>query len=263
MNTRTISPEALKVIDAYQNFCLGGACVRIPYFNNKKVGSRRALPGQVGKGNPQEIEEEILLNLKKTRDTVGTLTPQNLTDLMVSESIGIDCSGYALYVLDAECRARSKGGIDRHLSFPLGKNIITRLLARFHPSTNTNVATFAHTKNSSEISLDKVAPGDIITILNTTQSERNHILIVTSVDYQNFTPIALYYTHSIAWPSDGSTNHGVRNGKIIITDIAKPIIEQQWQEKHTDTTDPLVSEKNYTLERAQQGTTTLRRLNWF
>ncbi len=263
MNTRTLSTEAQKVIQAYEQFCLGGACVRIPYFNNKKTGSRRALPSQIGKGNPKEIEDEILLTLKKTPATLGKISPQNLTDIMVAESIGIDCSGYALYVLDAESRSRGKGSIDRHLSFPLAGNIFMRILAHIHPSTNTNVATFAHPKNSSEIKLTEVMPGDIITILNTTQSERNHILIVTNVDYQNFVPTAIYYTHSIAWPSDGTHNHGIRHGKITITDISRPLNDQQWTESHADNPELAANEKNYTHERAQQGITTLRRLNWF
>ncbi len=263
MNTRTLSTEAQKVIQAYEQFCLGGTCVRVPYFNNKKAGSRRALPSQIGKGNPKEIEDEILLTLKKTRENVGNLNPQNLTDIMVSESIGIDCSGYALYVLDAESRSRGKGGIDRHLSFTLAGNIFMRILAHIHPATNTNVATFAHIKNSAEIKLNDAMPGDIITILNTAQSERNHILIVTNVDYQNFVPTAIYYTHSIAWPSDGTHNHGIRHGKIIITDIARPITEQQWLETHSENSQTGTPEKNYTHERANQGVTTLRRLNWF
>ncbi len=263
MNTRTLSDSTRSLITAYDSFTLGGAKIRIPYFNNKKTGIRRGLPAQLGKGSPEEITQEILIHLKTTRDKVPTLTPDALTQLMVNESIGIDCSGYAFYILDTESRARKLGALDRHLKFPLVRNIFMRFIARLYPASNTDVATLAHSSNSSEIKIDDVTPGDIITILNSSQhsqGDRNHILIIESVDYQNFKPITIHYTHSIAWPSDGTFNHGVRHGRIDILNSTQSLIEQRWTEIHENIQENTV---NYTHEKAKSGTTTLRRLNWF
>ena len=61
-------------------------------------------------------------------------------------------------------------------------------------------------------------------------SECNHIITIHQADYQNFMPIAIHYTHSIALPEDGQYGHGVRQGRIEILDPSKDILDQTWIE---------------------------------
>ena len=86
---------------------------------------------------------------------------------------------------------------------------------------------------------------------------RDHIALIYQIEYQNFVPVTLHYTHSVAWPTDGEYGHGIHDGRIDITDINKTIIEQRWNELGKN------DAENYTFMRAKISTTELRRLNWF
>ena len=103
-------------------------------------------------------------------------------------------------------------------------------------------------------------PADIITMTEGPQ-ERDHVLLVHQVDYQNFKPTTIHYTHSIAWPSDGVYGTGVRQGTIDILDIKKPITEQSWSEagKISSGKDANTQE-NYTFARALKARTEIRRM---
>ena len=115
------------------------------------------------------------------------------------------------------------------IAFP-NRSFLRRLAAKFGPIENTDVVTFTDNKNSITIDLQKIEPGDFITMTGT-ETERNHILIIHQVDYQNFVPTAIHYTHSIAWPDDGEYGHGVRQGLIEVLEPAKSLLEQKWTEK--------------------------------
>ena len=126
---------------------------------------------------------------------------------------------------------------------------------KLNPVKNADVLTFADEKNSSAIGMEDILPGDFITMCGT-ETERNHIVIAHEVDYQNLAPIALRYTHSIAWPDDGQYGHGVRQGSIEIVEPAKGILDQKWTEKEK------TGEENLTFIRAKVSTTEIRRLKW-
>lgn len=286
MNSKILSEKALTVIDQYTHFKIQNAVTSIPYYNNNHKKIRAALRALVGKGSPKDIFDETEISLIK--DGVrsanigavqnGSFVPAELTSdvlrkFLVDQNIGIDCSGFAYYVLNAESIARKKGTLDRHLHFPLSKGIIQKIRCKLRPIENTNVRTLAHDKNSRIIALDTIEPGDMITMINNmggtaTEPEkteknnevgeaRNHILVINQIEYQNFIPITIHYTHSMAWPTDGEYGHGVRTGDITILDIKKPLTEQLWSELGK------TGSENYTLARALNSRTEARRLNWF
>ena len=211
----------------------------------------------VGKGSPKDIYQETDLLLLKERLTPTFLPAQftgdTLKHFLVDNNIGIDCSGFAYYVLDAESVAQKKGSLDKHLSFPLSKGILKKIISKMRPAKNTNVATLAHEKNSHLVNIKDAAPGDMITM----RGNRDHVLVIHQIEYQNFVPITLHYSHSIAWPSDGEYGHGVRQGIITILDIAKPLTEQQWIENEKQ------NAANYTHARALESRTEIRRLKQF
>ena len=239
MNTKVLSQPALDIIEQYKN---------VPYFNNKTTARRGGLRVEVGKGSPKEIYDEVKdLSILQKVD-VKNFTQEEIKKFMVSNNIGIDCSGLAFYILNEESVSRGKGSLSRHLRFQ-------RFLARFRPVENINVLVFSDNKNSKIISIQDAQVGDIITMVG--DVERNHILIIHQIEYQNSIPITLHYTHSVAWPTDGEFGHGMHQGKIEIVDTKKPITEQRWIE--LDKT----GEENYTHMRALKSTTELRRLNWF
>ncbi|MEI6057865.1 MAG: hypothetical protein WCQ60_02735 [bacterium] len=271
MNSKLLSEKALTVVDQYAHFHIHGATTSVPYYNNNHKKIRAALRATTGKGSPRDIFDETEITLVK-EGSFGAikggafrpdlLTNENLRHFLVDQDLGIDCSGFVYHVLNAESTANRNGSLDRHLHFPLCKGIIGKIRCTMRPVENASVATFAHEKNSHVIALSDVQPGDFITMLgvaNLTLSAatRDHIVIITHVEYQNFVPTVLHYVHSIAWPSDGEYGHGVRSGTISIIDINKPLLEQIWEEAGK------TGLENYTRERATAATTELRRLNWF
>jgi hypothetical protein len=92
-------------------------------------------------------------------------------------------------------------------------------------------------------------------------AERNHILVIYQIEYQNFIPTTLHYAHAIAWPTDGEFGHGLHKGIIEIINPEKDLFEQRWIELGKDS---LVNgDENYTFSRARKSKTEIRRLNWF
>lgn len=258
MNTKFLSDKAISIIDQYKNFKIGNAICSIPYYNNRYRGGRAKLRVENGKGSPKEIFEEVEQILLREKIDVKNISSEELKKILVLHDIGIDCSGYAYYILNTESISLGKGSIDKHLSFPFSKGLFGKIRSMIRPIENTNVETLASDKNSHIIQIKDVKVGDIITLQkNSGGGERNHILVVYQVEYQNFIPIKIHYTHSIAWPSHGEFNHGINDGVIEILNIEKNITEQNWIESNK------TGNENYTYMGAKSSITELRRLNFF
>lgn len=257
MNTKTLSNRALSVIDQYLNFKVGTAVCSVPYFNNRTVKARAALAVNVGKGSPKEIFEEVQSLLVKAHTIIDAVTPESLKKILTDNNIGIDCSGFAYYVLNAESLDEGKGSIDKHLTFVQATGFFGRIMSSFNPVKHVGVITLADDKNSTPVQFKDIRPGSIITMLNdANESERNHILVIHQVEYQNFIPYKLHYSHAVAYPEDGIYGTGIKQGTVDITDITKPITEQIWTENDKQ------GEFNRIFVRAGKSKTEVRQLNW-
>jgi hypothetical protein len=248
MNTKTLSTRSLSVIEQYKNFTVGPAACSIPYFNNKTLGSRVALRAYVGKGSPKDIYEEVTACLTKDHVTLDVLTPDSLKKYITDKNIGIDCSGLSYYILNAEDEERGKGHLDKHLHFTNCGGLFGKIRCAMRPVENCGVNTFADNKNSHVMSLKEMQPGDMITMISKV-NDRDHMLVIHQVEYQNFLPIKLHYTHTIAYPEDGVYGTGVKQGTIEIVNPEKSILDCLWSE-----TNLLAKMPNYLVE--------IRRLNW-
>lgn len=249
MNTKVISEGARQVIDHYRNFRVGTAVCSVPYFNNRTAARKTALRAEVGKGSPKDIFEEITHRALEEKVDLNQLDSEMLKKYLVNSNLGIDCSGFAYYVLNEESLSKGKGTLDKHLHF-------NRFMARFKPQRNSDVLTFADDRNSKKIIFKEIEPGDIITMIGGPEDgERNHILIINQIEYQNFIPTTIHYVHAIAWPTDGEYGHGIHEGKIDVIDPNKSILEQRWIENEK------TGEENYTFSRAKKSTTEIRKLN--
>lgn len=258
MNTKVLSNRALSVIDQYLHFKLGSAVCSIPYFNNKTVKARAALRPQIGKGSPEEIFEEVQTILVKSHIQSDTLADESLKKLLADADLGIDCSAFAYYVLNAENEERGKGSLDKHISFVNCSGVVGKLRCALRPIENCDVSTLAHEKNSKVIELKDIQPGDLIVMTGGPAGfERDHVLVVHQADYQNFTATKIYYSHAAAYPADGLYGDGVRQGEIEIIDPNKPLLEQRWIENSQE------GLNNFIFARAQKSKTEIRRLNWF
>ena len=260
MNTKILSNRALGVIDQYVHFTIGSAVASVPYFNNRTVRARAALRTYAGKGSPKDIFEEVESIMTKSHFPKEQMSDEALKKLLTDQNIGIDCSGFAYYVLNAESIESGKGPLDKHLSFVNCTGIIGKIRCSLRPSENCDVATLASDKNSRAAISKEIRPGDMITMMGTQDGifgiERDHILIIHQVDYQNFSPFKLYYTHAIAYPEDGVYGTGIKQGTIEIIDAGKPITEARWTE------DGKEGPNDRIFMRAQRSRTEVRRLKW-
>jgi hypothetical protein len=257
MNTKTLSTRALSVIDQYLRFKVGNAVCSVPYFNNKAVRARAALRANIGKGSPKDIFDEMQTLIVRQHISLESLTDESLKKLMAENNIGIDCSAFAYYVLNAESEESGKGSIDRHLSFTSCRGIIGKIRCSLRPAENCDVATFAHDKNGKTISITDVLPGDYITMTGgPDQSDRDHILVIHQVEYQNGIPIKIHYSHIVAYWEDRLYGSGIRQGEIEITNPAKSIVEQRWTGENSENIDRISA-------RAKTSRTEIRRLRRF
>lgn len=246
MPTKTLSRDALNLIQQYLSLPFSTSGVPCPYFNNKRSSVRGALRVLIGKGTPEEVVEEAKMFALRERRDLDSFSEEQLQQFLVEHNLGLDCSGFAYHVLDTELAARKKKSLKSTLRFATLNNPIRKFLARLRSVENTNVSLLAHSANSTPVTLQDIQPGDMIVILASKKfSNPNHILIVHEVVEENGNPLTIQYTHSFQWPSEGKFNHGVRQGTITITDATKPLLEQTWTERGES------GEKNYTLKLAQ------------
>lgn len=256
MTTQTLSPEALRVIDEYLHLPFSGKNISCPYYNNRRHRVRGALRAMIGKGSPEEIVHEAIISALKERIDLLSLDNDTLKKFLVDHHIGIDCSGFVSYVLDAELRARGNMPLRKQIFFPHAKNIFRKLIVKIRPAENMDVRTLADDKNSEEITPSHVRPGDYIVFTGAGErQDRDHILLIHRVDRGDQSSVIIHYTHAFQWSTDGKYHHGVRQGIIYITNTDASLLEGKWTEQGKS------DEENETWRHARSAqSVTLRRL---
>jgi len=249
-----LSPKAEQLIHDYLNLPFTGVDgVRCPYFNNWKLRQRGQLKVLIGKGTPKEIVEETkIISIQYHAglfDKNGRCclhherADQNadgIRKFLIDQSLGIDCSGFATYVLAAHYAETRHINLLSKIFIAPPKNFLRWAINKLRPVENVGVSVLAHNKNSElvaclpagmadgmkSIDWNKIQPADFISIIKTgPQHNRNHIILIT----EN-TGNTLRYIHARAWPSEGKYGHGVAKGEIKITKPDGTLLEQEWVE---------------------------------
>ncbi len=252
----SLSPEAQKVIADFESLPAYPG-VRTPYYNNRRQKVRAALRALIGKGSPLDICEEMELFSLREKIHLETMTPDQIRAFMIDHNLGIECSGFAYYILDAESLARKKGSIKKHRVLS-NTSFLRKLISQIRPVENMGVVNFADEKNSKEVEINHAHPGDIIVMrISKARTNEDHILIVTNVLYNKGEVQKIDYVHSIAWPEDGKYGHGISRGTIIVNG-KKNLLDMTWTERGQENL------ANETYRRASDASSlSLRRLNWF
>ncbi len=219
MQKKTLSQSALDMIKAYESLRFGNKTICTPYFNNKRQKIRGALRVLVGKGTPSDIVEETELIARREHVDLKKLASEDISKFLVDHNLGVDCSGFVYHVLNAESQLKSQ------LKFP-NASLLRKLLAKLRPAENTNVKTLAHKKNSVDVTLSDIQPGDLITMVGSKKvGNPDHVLLV-----ENFDGDTITYVHSYKLPSDGKYDHGIKHGEIEITNAKQSILDQRWDD---------------------------------
>lgn len=286
--TEKLGGAARAMIENYLALPLGtgpNARPNCPYFNNRRRKIRGSLRVVKGKGTPEEIAEEAMIDGKFARVKISGLSTDELKKFLIENDLGVDCSGFAYHILNALCQERTGKSIQSFVK-PLRGGLAGSLIGRLRPAENIGVMAFADKKNSSAIKISEARPGDIIVFLGTGKDKiHNHILVITAVRHLDKTGAdsnssdggsgisdtndannangkndtscdgCISYAHSYVWPSDGATGHGVREGEILVR--GDDLLGGVWREKG------LTGAENYTLESARNaGEVSVRRLGF-
>jgi hypothetical protein len=245
--------KARDMIDRYLALPLG-AKPSCPYFNNRRRHIRGGLRALKGKGTPEEIAEEAEIMAKLSRTDLSALSTDKLKEFLISKDLGVDCSGFAYHILNSLSQEKTGKSIQAFVR-PIAFGIFAKVRAKFRPAENMGVLSFRNDINSAEIKPSEARPGDIVTFIGTGRDKTyNHILVITGVDMiEGDTRIS--YAHSYAWPSDGTSRHGVREGDILVH--GDDILSGTWKEQGE------IGTANYTYESAKNAKeVSIRRLKF-
>jgi uncharacterized protein YneR len=200
---------------------MGKHKISCPYFQN--IVGRKADPVFVGKGLPSEIVRETLKIFKEKKKDLNKMDNNRLRFYMVMVGLGVDCSGFAVRILDEYLREKKVGGITDAIRLNF-KNINDKIKFKLQPYTKISSNSLACSMNSYKIeNYHDTEPGDLI------RFGTFHVAVITTVIKDNSGRVKkIEYYHST---SDYFENHGVRKGSILIVKKGKRLEFQDWTEK--------------------------------
>jgi len=91
------------------------------------VKARGALRAHSGKGSPKDIFDEVQSITIKAHTDLSSISNESLKKLLTDNNLGIDCSGFAYYILNAESEEQGKGKIDKHISFVNCRSLVGKI----------------------------------------------------------------------------------------------------------------------------------------
>ncbi len=233
-STNFLPDQAQKVIQKYSNLLLGGKKVPIPYYINKpdpvptrpgefykvRKSLHRAL---MSKGDPSEIEDVVKKYARKYNFLVENKSIGDIQDFMCRHGIGIDCSGFIVWILNEVTKQKLNKKMWECINFS-SANPFKKLIIKLRPLENISVITLRDNAQKIE-NLNDVQPGDII--ITRPKKLFNHVLLITETGFKNDKLVYMDYVQSTAWYSERS---GIINGTVIIKDPKMNIIDQEWFE---------------------------------
>jgi hypothetical protein len=226
--TKTILPLVQQKIDEYKNLHFDKNLVCTPYYIN--ATKHKDLRVMVGKGTPEEIIMEAKIWAKIKGFNLETSSPAEIKKFLEEKGIGIDCSGFIIHVMNELVKVQRPSPIWNFIKVK-NKGFLGGLKFKLRPVENIGAETITNEINADKIEIKDVLPGDLIRS-KAKKNNGHHIMLVTEVEYDhNHLPTKITYTHSS--PYYGELN-GIKTGEIKITDISKPLQDQEWFEKDSE-----------------------------
>lgn len=192
--TKELNKNILNYIDRYFSLNISGQKVVCPYFINEYIFFGN--PVNVGKGTPEEIENEAS----------QILSADNSSDIrkqMIENGLGIDCSGFIYNVFDFATKTYLQKNLSDFLP-KLGFFDLRKKVARKVKPQNTissNEFTSAPFATMLEDAFT-VRPGDLIRTKN-----GKHVLLVYRVETGD-NLIKIYFVHSTRFYENNGMHRG-------------------------------------------------------
>lgn len=194
----------------YTHLPIGGKEISCPYWMNKL---KKLIWGPLGgKGMPEQIRRITVEEAQKAGIDLSQMNETEILSFMKGHRIGIDCSGFVFWMLDALDKEKGGNGISDdipHLPGTLAER-------------QTSVA--ALTGENLAIPIEKVkdiAVGDMIRL-----HRGKHVAVVMQITKEDGKIKEIKYAHS----SERTVIQGVHSAKIKVVDWEKGIWEQEWEE---------------------------------
>jgi len=221
---------------SYTHLLIGGKEVVCPYWIDSLKKLKHGPGG--GKASPQEIIMHTNSKAKENNIDLNKQSEHEIVLFMKKNRIGVDCSGFAFWmlnVLDLE-----KGGNGIADDIPNSKGKVIKIRASTKMLTDEGVSVFVK-------EINEIKPGDMIRLRG-----GHHLAVVLEIEKdKDRNTKKIIYAHSSS--SFFTTISGVHKESIIIKDSEKSIQEQDWQEQTPD-------KSNYALQLHPQDGDGIKRL---
>lgn len=235
INTYSLPESAKKVIHEFTNLPVADKKIVSPYYINTK-SQRGGLRVLSGKGDPGEISREVKVQSQLKGIDLYKLNEQQIREFMITNHIGIECSGFVVHVLNYWLRMNGKKPLIKYMKFD-NNNFINRFKRTFRPVEQLGANTITNDNNCSLITnLEDIRPGDLVRSKGQRKNS-HHILLISEVTFEDDILKEIEYVHSIKAYEE---ENGVRFGKILINDPKADIQNQIWTE--------IKNERNWTYE---------------
>ncbi len=221
---------------SYTHLLIGGKEIVCPYWMDSLKKLKHGPGG--GKASPQEI---IMYTNSKVKENGIDLNKQGEHEIvlfMKINRVGVDCSGFAFWMLNALDLEKGGNGIADDIPNSRGK--VIKIRASTKMLTDEGISFFVK-------KINEIKPGDMIRLRG-----GHHLAVVLEIEKdKNDNPKRIIYVHSSS--SAFTAISGVHKGLIIITDSSKSLQDQDWQEQTPD-------KSNYALQLRPQDGDGIKRL---
>lgn len=197
----------------YTHLPLGGKKIVCPYWidNPKKL---KHGPGG-GKASPQEIVILTRLKAQEKGIDLAKLSEREIVLFMKKNKVGVDCSGFAFWMLNALDLEKGGNGIADDIPNCRGKYIKVRASTKM--LTDGGVSFFVK-------KINEIKPGDMIRLRG-----GHHLAVVLEIEKdKDGNTRKIVYAHSSS--PVFTVVSGVHQESIIIKDSEKSLQEQDWAE---------------------------------
>ena len=215
-STLTLPKSAQALIDRYRHLRIQGVTILCPYhINCGLVTKNRAL---VGKGRPEEIEAAAEHYFDRYQmHAQGDL--EQLRLYLQACGFGVDCSGFAAWVLNCLTQEQLQKFIWQVLSFPGMKR---QLVSKLRPLENISANLLTGPRNAHAVEdLRTAHPGDLIRLIH-----GGHVMVISEVGLDT-SGHATYIEYVQSTTSYGD-RQGIDTGYIVVTQPGKNLQAQIW-----------------------------------
>lgn len=219
------------IANEYVHFELQGKIIKIPYcivkFEDDDTRTPMARTSKdrnyAGKGTVDQIRSALVNTAFKEKFNLEKSSPEKITQFMITQGIGIDCSGFVYNVLDAYLKKEKNISLANILlRYPgiLGK--VERFFFKNNRVRRISAATLTSDLNTKLIkSVTDIRPGDLMRLTPPGYLRGKHIAIIIDVNEEY-----IIYAHS----SEATSTKGPHFCRINIIDAKKGLEYQQWLE---------------------------------